>query len=82
MTDYNKNVEPFETADSKLEVEFGVTPIYLDLDQRGILKGRVWYKYTWIDSRLAYDPEQFGGIQHYKVDASMIWVPDITLYNR
>ena len=82
MTDYNKNVEPFETADSKLEVEFGVTPIYLDLDQRGILKGRVWYKYTWIDSRLAYDPEQFGGIQHYKVDSSMIWVPDITLYNR
>ena len=38
MGDYNKNVEPFETPDSKVEVEFGVTPLYLDLDQHGILK--------------------------------------------
>ena len=38
LGDYNKNVEPFEAPDSKLEVEFGVTPLYLDLDQHGILK--------------------------------------------
>ena len=42
LSDYNKNVEPFETPGSKVEVEFGVTPIYLDLDQNGILKvGRI-----------------------------------------
>ena len=45
-------------------------------------QGRVWYKYSWIDSRLAYDATKFGGIANLKVDASLIWVPDITLYNR
>ena len=45
-------------------------------------QGRVWYKYSWIDSRLAYDTTKFGGISNFKVDASLIWVPDITLYNR
>ena len=38
MGDYNMNMEPFEAPGSKIEVEFGVTPIYLDLDQHGILK--------------------------------------------
>ena len=45
-------------------------------------QGRVWYKYSWIDSRLAYDATKFGGIANLKIDASLIWVPDITLYNR
>ena len=42
LSDYNKNVEPFEAPGHKIEVEFGITPIYLDLDQNGILKvGRI-----------------------------------------
>ena len=47
MGDYNKNVEPFEAPDSKIEVEFGVTPLYLDLDQHGILKARNCF--IWVD---------------------------------
>ena len=38
LSGYNKDVEPFEAPGSQIELEFGVTPIYLDLDQNGILK--------------------------------------------
>ena len=40
---YNKQVAPLvKWPASGIEVKFGIAPIYLNLDQYGILKGRVW----------------------------------------
>ena len=40
---YNKQVAPLDKWQaSGIEVKFGIAPIYLTLDQYGILKGRVW----------------------------------------
>lgn len=63
-------------------MKFGISSIYLDLDQYGKLKGRVWERYVWNDTRLTYDPEEFGGIKVLRVDPTLVWFPDITLYNR
>ena len=65
-----------------IEVKFGIAPIYLTLDQYGILKGRVWARYVWHDKRFAWDPSEFDGLKVLRVDPSLVWFPDITLYNR
>lgn len=36
---------------------------------------------SWTDSRLTWDPEDFGGLKRLRVNAEQIWVPDVTLYN-
>ena len=73
---------PFGPNGSGIAVEFGIAPVYLNLDQYGILKGRVWARYVWHDTRFAYDPSEFGGIKALRVDPVLVWFPDITLYNR
>lgn len=35
----------------------------------------------WKDVLLAWNPEQFGGVDEVRVPASKIWTPDIVLYN-
>ena len=43
FSNYNKQVAPLvKWPASGIEVKFGIAPIYLSLDQYGILKGRVW----------------------------------------
>ena len=43
---YNKQVAPLvKWPASGIEVKFGIAPIYLTLDQYGILKGRVWARW-------------------------------------
>ena len=39
-------------------------------------------RYVWHDMRFAWDPSEFGGIKVLRVDPSLVWFPDITLYNR
>ena len=35
----------------------------------------------WTDPRLAWNPEDFGGIDTIRINAKNIWIPDITSYN-
>ena len=35
----------------------------------------------WTDPRLAWNPEDFGGIDTIRTNAKNIWIPDITTYN-
>lgn len=37
---------------------------------------------SWNDSRLAWDPDQWGGLQVVTLPATKLWLPDVTLYNR
>ncbi|OUC49499.1 putative acetylcholine receptor subunit alpha-type unc-38 [Trichinella nativa] len=41
----------------------------------------VWLKQEWIDNKLIWDPQQYGGLSVLYVPAEMIWLPDIVLYN-
>lgn len=35
----------------------------------------------WKDSYLSWDPEKFGGIAKINLESTLIWKPDIVLYN-
>ncbi len=98
---YNSKVPPLAEGNSSFDLGFGVAPIYLDMDEAGVLKGRVWLRIKWTDyryisevqktvrirsnfllSRLAYDPAKFGGIKVIRIDPTLLWLPDVVLYNR
>ena len=36
----------------------------------------------WFDYRLTWDPAEHGGIDVLRVRSSMLWLPDIVLYNK
>ncbi|KAG1678674.1 Acetylcholine receptor subunit beta-like 2 [Nymphon striatum] len=36
----------------------------------------------WIDNKLMWSPEEYGGVKKLYVPAEMIWLPDIVLYNK
>ena len=47
-----------------------------------------WIRQLWVDPRLSYDYQCYGGLDYFEVQAaagnleqSRIWVPDIELYN-
>ncbi|TRY76906.1 hypothetical protein TCAL_11776 [Tigriopus californicus] len=73
---------PGEGPNGTTEVQFGVTPIWLELSPKGVIKGKMWYKYMWTDERLTWDADQAKGLSSLKVNPTQIWMPDIFPYNR
>lgn len=41
----------------------------------------VWLKQVWMDNKLAWNPQNYGGVSVLYVPYEMIWVPDLVLYN-
>uniref|UniRef100_A0A915DNN7 Nicotinic acetylcholine receptor alpha subunit n=1 Tax=Ditylenchus dipsaci TaxID=166011 RepID=A0A915DNN7_9BILA len=71
--------QPARTAESPASVK--VVPIIdvHELDQ--IMTCSVWLKQIWLDRKLAWHPESYGGVSVLYVPYEMIWVPDIVLFN-
>ncbi|XP_061489976.1 neuronal acetylcholine receptor subunit beta-3 isoform X2 [Rhineura floridana] len=40
----------------------------------------VWLKQEWIDHKLCWDPEDYGGITAIRVPSESLWLPDIVLF--
>merc|ERR1711915_511360 len=86
-TGYNKNAIPLEIPADKdsnknaLNVGVGMSIISMDYHQAGIMSASTWFKATWKDYRLQWDPKQYGGIENIKVPATMVWRPDLSVYN-
>lgn len=36
----------------------------------------------WMDAKLTWDPEEYGGVKELMVPSDHIWLPDIVLYNK
>ena len=45
------------------------------------MKSSKWLEMMWTDPRLAWTPEEFGGMETIQINAKHIWIPDITTYN-
>jgi hypothetical protein len=45
------------------------------------LTSRVLEKFTWVDTRLKWEPKDYENIQMIRYPANMIWRPDLKLYN-
>uniref|UniRef100_A0A915N420 Neurotransmitter-gated ion-channel ligand-binding domain-containing protein n=1 Tax=Meloidogyne javanica TaxID=6303 RepID=A0A915N420_MELJA len=41
----------------------------------------VWLQHIWTDSKLCWNPKDYGGVEVLYVPSELIWLPDIVLYN-
>ncbi|XP_021968187.1 acetylcholine receptor subunit alpha-like 2 [Folsomia candida] len=66
----------------KTTVQFGMYLINLDLDpEKDMLNSDAWLKFTWTDSRLTWDPSEYGGLKNMRVSPDQLWLPDTLLFN-
>jgi len=54
----------------------------IDLDEKNqILTTNIWLTLTWEDPQLTWNPLEYNNLRDIRVDPSMIWTPDLLLYN-
>lgn len=41
----------------------------------------MWVEQEWMDYKLRWNPDEYGGVDTVYVPAEQIWLPDIVLYN-
>lgn len=83
MVNYNKHrrpaPSPHEPVTIKLKLRLSQIIDVHEIDQR--MTCSVWLKQVWNDSKLSWNPSEYGGVSVLYVPYEMIWVPDIVLYN-
>ena len=85
---YDANVIPMsenqdETEWRAVNLGLGLTIRNMELDEAGFLTANCWMKATWNDWRLTWDPEDYSPpIKKIVIPGSMIWRPDISVYNQ
>uniref|UniRef100_A0A183CBU1 Nicotinic acetylcholine receptor alpha subunit n=1 Tax=Globodera pallida TaxID=36090 RepID=A0A183CBU1_GLOPA len=50
-------------------------------EKQQIMTTNVWLQHSWTDSKLRWNPRDYGGVEVLYVPSEMIWLPDIVLYN-
>ena len=41
-----------------------------------------FFRKTWKDEFMTWDPNHYSGVQTINVDSAKVWKPDVVLYNR
>ncbi|ELT94959.1 hypothetical protein CAPTEDRAFT_195272 [Capitella teleta] len=80
------DVRPASTRNDTVHVRFEIGLI--DIDSLELIENTdykltvsSWFRYTWNDPRLPWNPEDFGGVPDIRIPTKYIWKPDIVLYN-
>jgi hypothetical protein len=77
MNDYVSFVYPGPTT-----VQMALHVIRLNFDWKTqVLTSRFWEFYGWTDSRLKWEPSEYGNISDIRLPNEKVWKPDIELYN-
>jgi len=84
---YNPEIIPVENIpkgnkDYAINLGIGLSLRRIDVDEAGNALGQAWFKATWKDFRLMWDPAQYEGIESMRVPGSKIWRPDFSFYNQ
>ncbi|XP_002734701.1 neuronal acetylcholine receptor subunit alpha-10-like [Saccoglossus kowalevskii] len=81
--DYNKLLRPVRDASVATNVTFGISVIQIiDVDERNqIITMSSWMRQKWVDEYLRWNPDDYGGIDVIRLPATLLWRPDITLYD-
>ncbi|XP_021439630.1 neuronal acetylcholine receptor subunit non-alpha-3 [Oncorhynchus mykiss] len=79
---YQRWVRPIQHANDTVTVRFGLKISQLvDVDEKNqLMTTNVWLWQEWIDYKLRWNPEDYGGITSIRVPSETIWLPDIVLY--
>ncbi|KAK5899923.1 hypothetical protein CesoFtcFv8_009350 [Champsocephalus esox] len=79
---YQKWVRPVHNANDTITVCFGLKISQLvDVDEKNqAMTTNVWLWQEWVDVKLKWNPDDYGGITSIRVPSETIWLPDIVLY--
>ncbi|XP_070794630.1 neuronal acetylcholine receptor subunit beta-3 [Pituophis catenifer annectens] len=79
---YQKWIRPVKHANDTIKVYFGLKISQLvDVDEKKqLMTTNVWLKQEWIDHKLCWNPEDYGGITAIRVPSESLWLPDIVLF--
>ncbi|XP_028938906.1 neuronal acetylcholine receptor subunit alpha-9 isoform X1 [Ornithorhynchus anatinus] len=82
--DYSSALRPVEDTDKVLNVTLQITLSQIkDMDERNqILTAYLWIRQLWHDAYLRWDREQYDGLDSIQIPSSLVWRPDIVLYNK
>lgn len=81
--DYKKGARPITHPSHEIEVTFGFElkqVISVDEHEEAIIS-KLWVKQSWVNALLEWNPDDWRGINETLVDANLLWVPDVVLYN-
>ncbi|TNM99235.1 hypothetical protein fugu_013799 [Takifugu bimaculatus] len=79
---YQRWVRPIQHANDTIKVRFGLKISQLvDVDEKNqLMTTNVWLCQEWIDYKLRWNPDKYGGITSIRVPSENLWLPDIVLY--
>ncbi|XP_042305155.1 neuronal acetylcholine receptor subunit beta-3 isoform X1 [Sceloporus undulatus] len=79
---YQKWIRPVRHSNDTIKVYFGLKISQLvDVDEKNqLMTTNVWLKQEWIDHKLCWNPEDYGGITAIRVPSESLWLPDIVLF--
>ncbi|XP_071964743.1 neuronal acetylcholine receptor subunit alpha-7-like isoform X2 [Antedon mediterranea] len=80
---YREFARPAINESDALTVAMGMTlQQIMDVDEvNQIITTNIWLTLAWTDATLAWNESDYGGISSIRLPPSMIWTPDILLYN-
>ncbi|OQV13811.1 Acetylcholine receptor subunit beta-like 2 [Hypsibius exemplaris] len=83
LAGYNRLIRPVGNNTERLTVKMGLRLSQLiDVDEKNqIMTVNVWVRQEWNDTKLKWNPKEYGGVERLYVPSTMIWLPDIVLYN-
>ena len=73
---------PKENGTNAVEVKLSLIARDLAMDDEWNLKVNAHIQAFWLDYRLSWEPEEYGGIKTINVPASKVWRPDIGIFNQ
>ncbi|KAJ8025651.1 Neuronal acetylcholine receptor subunit alpha-10 [Holothuria leucospilota] len=80
---YSKLVRPVKNHSHIVQIEmlFYLARV-IKLDERmQTLQTNAWLTLMWTDEYLQWDPNDYNGIDNFKIPSDMLWMPDVVLYN-
>ncbi|XP_005380514.1 PREDICTED: neuronal acetylcholine receptor subunit alpha-10 [Chinchilla lanigera] len=84
FANYTSALRPVADTDQTLNVTLEVTlSQIIDMDERNqVLTLYLWIRQEWTDAYLRWDPDAYGGLDAIRIPSSLVWRPDIVLYNK
>ncbi|CAH1407728.1 unnamed protein product [Nezara viridula] len=84
LSNYNRLIRPVPNNTDTLTVYLRLKMSQLlEMNLKNqVMTTNLWVEQKWVDYKLRWDPEEYGGVEMLYVPSEHIWLPDIVLYNK
>ena len=81
FSNYDKDLVPIMKEGDNINLSLMPTVNYMNMDDQGVLDLKLWLRIMWKDERLAWNPEEYGGVKQLNVPSDKVWMPDVVCFN-